>query len=160
MSHYLAMETQITDQEALVRALCRSISRATGKVFTRNQIEICDNPRNLYGYQNDLREQTANVILRRQHVGGSSNDIGFVKGPNGTYSAIVSDFDRSNCYGEPWLTKLYTYYNVEKAKMEMDSRGVQYTETKDDKGRIQLRAKFQVKEETARVGVRTGRYTI
>lgn len=157
MSHYLAMETQITDQEALVRALCRSISRATSKEFTRGQIEVCEPARHLYGYKGDQREQTANVILRRQHVGGSSNDVGFVKGPNGTYSAIVSDFDRENGYGQPWLTRLYTFYNVEKAKMEMDSRGVQYTETKDDRGRIQLRAKFQVKEETARVGVRVGR---
>jgi hypothetical protein len=150
------METQITDQEALVRALCRSISRATSKEFTRGQIEVCDNPRNLYGYQNDRRAQTANVILRRQHVGGLSNDIGFAKGKDGTYSAIISEYD-SGYYTKEWLTRLYTFYNVEKAKMEMDSRGVQYTETKDDRGRIQLRAKFQVKEETARVGVRVGR---
>ena len=156
MSHYLAMETQITDQEALVRALCRSTCRATSKEFTRNQLEVNDTARNLYGYENDRRAETAHVIIRRNHVGGSANDIGFAQGKDGTYSAIISEYD-SRYYTKEWLTRLYTFYNVEKAKMEMDARGVQYTEAKDTKGRIQLRAKFQVKEETARIGVRVGR---
>jgi hypothetical protein len=89
-------------------------------------------------------------------VGSSSNDIGWVRNKDGKFEAIISEFDKSY-YNTEWNSKLYTYYNVEKSKMEMDARGIKYTEKIDDKGRIQLRAKFKVTEDATRVGVKVGR---
>lgn len=156
MSHYLKFETQITDQEALVKALCRCQSRMNKKEFTKAQIESLEKPEHLEGFHGDTRPEVAHVILRRRYVGDSSNDIGFVRNKDGKYEAIISEFDKS-FYNADWNSKLYTYYNVEKSKMELDSRGVKYTEQIDDKGRIQLRARFKVTEDATRVGVRVGR---
>ena len=150
MSHYNDFETEITDQEALVRALCRCTTQM-GQL-DRNKIESHKEAKNLYGYHGDMREQKAHVIIRRKYVSGAANDIGFVKDENGKFKAIISDYD-SNAQNHTWLTKLYTYYNVERSKMEFEARGIEYTESKDDKGRIQLRAKFKT-EPTSRIQIR------
>jgi len=142
MSHYLDIKTQITDLECLVEALCR-IETRTGQ-WNKNKIEVHETPQNLYGYQGDVRSQKANVIIRKLHVGGASNDIGFLKSPDGTYTSIISEFDR-RFYNLLWSEKLSTYYGVEKAKKEFKVKGIKYTETVDEKGRIQLRAKIQEK---------------
>jgi hypothetical protein len=122
-------------------------------VFTRNQIEAHEDPKHLYGYQGDRREQKANVIIRRNNVGGAANDVGFFRDGDGKYNAIISEYD-SGHYNKQWLGKLTTFYNVEKSKMELEAKGIEYTETKDDKGRIQLRAKFNVKTCASRIQVR------
>jgi glutaredoxin len=141
VSHYNNFNTQITDPKALARALCRCKSR-NGYTFTEAMIENHEIAVSLKGYQNDIRQQTANVIIRRNHVGGSSNDIGFAKQGDGTYQAIISDFD-SSYYSKQWLGHLQMHYNIEKTKISLDEKGIKYVETKDEKGRIQLRAKFQ-----------------
>jgi Protein of unknown function (DUF1257) len=141
VSHYNNFNTQITDPKALTRALCKCQSR-NGYTFTESMIENHEKGSNLYGYQNDRRQQTAHVIIRRNHVGSSSNDMGFVKQDDGTYQAIISDFDSSH-YNKQWLGHLQMHYNIEKTKMSLEAKGIKYVETKDDKGRIQLRAKFQ-----------------
>ena len=48
----------------------------------------------LFGYHNDQRAEKAEVVIRRNNTGiGSSNDIGFAKQPDGSYKAIVSEYD-------------------------------------------------------------------
>lgn len=152
MSHYNDFETTITDEKALVRALCRCNTRDSIKV-TVDLLEVHKDPQNLYGYHNDVRDQKAHVIMRRQIVGSAANDIGFVKNADGKYNAIISDFDRT-FYNQDWLNKLYTYYNVEKSKIELETRGIKYHESLDSKGRIQLCAKFETKTSGNRVKVR------
>jgi hypothetical protein len=46
----------------------------------------------LYGYQGDRRAETAEIVVRRQQIGRSSNDIGFTRTPRG-YTPIVSEHD-------------------------------------------------------------------
>lgn len=87
MSEYLECETQIKDKKGLVAALV-----AMG--IPEDKIEIPDAPQHLYGYHDDRRQQTADVIIRRGTVGSSSNDIGFVKGADGKFKAIISEYDR------------------------------------------------------------------
>jgi hypothetical protein len=109
--------------------------------------------KHLYGYQNDQRAQTAHVIIRRQYVGGAANDVGFVRQADGSYKAIISEYDSSH-YNQTWLNRLTTYYNVEKSKMELESRKIPYTESVDDKGRIQLKAQFKTQDSGSRIKVR------
>ena len=145
MSHSLNFETQINDVEALVRALLR-VERPKGtKCFTRNQIEIHEKASMMKTYQGiNLRE--ANVIIRQRDI-GLSNDIGFVKESTGFYTGVIDSYQG---YDEPWLTRLYTYYNVEKSKIELEKKGIKYTEDKDEKGRIRIKARFAT-EKTERI---------
>lgn len=130
MSHYVDIETEITDQKALVRALER--------LGFENKIEIHSSTRNLYGYRGDLRDQKANIIIRKKYVGTAANDIGFEKLSNGKYKAHISEYDH-NKYGEKWQNKLFTLYNVEKSKMECEKYNLKYTEDVDEKERPRLR---------------------
>lgn len=136
MSHYNNITTQIKDLSALIEALCRVKSR-TGQ-WTKNMIEVHPTPQHLYGFQNDQRNQTAEIIIRRQHVGGAANDIGFKKQADGTYTAIISDYDRGY-YTEQWVQSLGTYYGVEATKNACRAHGVAFTETVDEKQRPVIR---------------------
>ena len=64
----------------------------------------------LYGYQGDRRPETAEIVLRRQHVGRASNDLGFARTPDG-YVPIVSEFDRRTLLGGEFLVRLRTAYS-------------------------------------------------
>lgn len=113
MSEFVECTTKFKDQKALIEALMEM-------GWKKNEIEIHDKATHLYGYHGDRRAQTANIIIRRQHVGGSSNDIGFLKKSDGTYEGIISEFDRTSGgkharethgYNENWLKKLNGAYN-------------------------------------------------
>jgi len=110
MSRYCTIKTQFKDGESLLKALME-----TGN-WTEAQIEVHSDPRHLFGYTGDQRPEVAHIIIRRQHVGGSSNDLGFVKKEDGTYEAIISEFD-SRRYGAQWIGSLKgscAFYAVEK----------------------------------------------
>lgn len=130
MSHYVQIVTAIKDQKALVRALDRM-------GFGKHKVELHDTPQNLYGYQGDVRSQKAHIILRRNYVGHASNDIGFER-VNGLYVAHISEYDQG-CYGSDWQKRLFTYYGVEKAKLELEKQGTEYVEDMDTEGRPRIR---------------------
>lgn len=101
MSHFTRIRTQLRDPEVLVEAL-----RTVG----HDQVEVNDQPRTLYGYQGDARPEKAEVVIRRQHIGSASNDIGFARGEDGSFEAIISEYDRSR-YDAKWLDKLTHSYS-------------------------------------------------
>jgi len=92
MSHYTTAKVPIRSEEDLIAGLV-----AAG--IPRNAIESHETPVNLYGYRGDKRTDVAHVVVRRQAVndlsGGSSNDVGFVRLPDGSWQEIVSDYDQS-----------------------------------------------------------------
>ena len=64
----------------------------------------------LYGYQGDRRPETAEIVIRRQHVGSASNDLGFARTAAG-YVPIVSEYDRRVLHGGQFLPRLRTAYS-------------------------------------------------
>ena len=64
----------------------------------------------LFGYQGDRRPETAEIVVRRQHLGSASNDLGFVRTPAG-YIPIVSEYDQRTLQGGHLIPKLRTAYN-------------------------------------------------
>src|SRR5713226_8935097 len=42
----------------------------------------------LYGYQGDRRSEAAALVVRRQHIGSGSNDLGFAKSEGGYFPII------------------------------------------------------------------------
>jgi hypothetical protein len=64
----------------------------------------------LYGYQGDRRPETAEIVVRRRHLGSASNDVGFARTPAG-YVPIVSDYDQRTLHGGRFLVELRTAYS-------------------------------------------------
>lgn len=101
MSHFTTIKTQIKNVDALVKALADVGFRS---------VEVHQTAQALMGYEGDVRSQTAEVIIRRKFVGRLSNDIGFKRQPDGTYEAIISDYDRRHGYGDDWLGQVMQRY--------------------------------------------------
>ena len=64
----------------------------------------------LHGYQGDRRAETAELVVRRQHVGRLSNDLGFARTPAG-YVPILSEYDQRTLLGGRFLVRLRTAYS-------------------------------------------------
>lgn len=116
MSQYCTIKTQFKNETALVVALME-----TGN-WERSQIEIHQEPQNLVGFQEDVRDDKAHIIIRRAHVGRNSNDIGFRRTSTGEYEAIISEFDKSK-YGEQWNKQLKGNYAFHILKQRQSARG-------------------------------------
>lgn len=101
MSAYITLLTPMTDRACLLHALA-------DLGFGPEKVEVHEGPVSLVGYQGDRRVQHAHVVIRRQHVGGASNDLGFMETKTG-YQLIVSDYDQRK-FGDTWLRELGERY--------------------------------------------------
>ena len=75
----------------------------------------------LYGYLGDRRPETAELVVRRQHLGSASNDLGFARTPEG-YVPILSEYDQRALHGGQFLVQLRTAYSeqvVEKVRRRL-----------------------------------------
>lgn len=114
MSKYGVFDTVIKDGALLCAAL-----EAMGFVT-----EAHAEPQGLYGYRGDVRPERANVIIRRQHTGiEASNDIGFVRGSDGCYQAIISEYDHLAKFDDSWLGKLKQSYTEQRQMQVARNRG-------------------------------------
>lgn len=141
MSHYTRVRTKIRKKSALLKALAD---------LGFKKVEVYDKAQNLRGFQDDIREDVANIILRREEVGGLSNDIGFVLQEDGTYEAIVSEYDLNTMssnkneltkgirgYGEAWQKLLTLRYSKHVIEDECKAQGYYLGETTtDEKGNL------------------------
>lgn len=100
MSHFTRVRTALRDADLLVQALA-----AVGC----KTVETHDTPQTLYGYQGDARPERAEVIVRRAHIGRLSNDIGFRRRDDGTFEAVISEYDRHR-HDHRWLTRVARAY--------------------------------------------------
>lgn len=131
MSHYVTVELKMQGEpEAIVRALCEMESRAHGRCFRRDEIEVHAERQPVRGFEDSVRPQHAHIIIRRQHVGGASNDLGLERKADGSWTMHVSDFDRGlqndRHYGEAWQKRLLSKWAVQKVGLEAERRGYQW----------------------------------
>jgi Leu/Phe-tRNA-protein transferase len=113
MSHFTAIRTQLKDPIALQKALV-DLGFA--------QVEVHETAQPLYGYQGDRRSDLAEVIVRRHYVGALSNDIGFKQQADGTFTAIISEYDRPR-YSQAWLNQLTQRYGYHQLKQIAPAQG-------------------------------------
>lgn len=125
-SHYTKCRTKVKDKASLIKAL-----EDMGFV---NKMQVHEAAQQLEGYKGDKRSQTAEIIIPRRHVGGAANDIGFKLQNDGTWEAIISEYDRNNSaassksqfskgtggYNDKWLQRLTQRYAYHKVKSELD----------------------------------------
>ena len=101
MSAYLLLRTEFRDRAALRAAL-----EAIGLPFEESR--ACS--LQLRGYENDLRPERANFVIRKQHLNIASNDLGFAWDPKTrSFNTIVSEYDR----GVPETTRVLRRLNQE-----------------------------------------------
>src|SRR5271157_3264638 len=129
MSAYHTQKTIYKDRDCLVEAL---------KEMGYAEVEVHDIATNLYGYHGDLRQQKANVIVRRKYVGTAANDLGFVKANDGTYTAIVSDYDSRAHNTSEWFLKLKCAYTERVDIKTARKNGLQFLGKKMVNGKVQL----------------------
>ncbi len=124
MSHFTCIKTQIKIQEALVQALA-DVGFQT--------VEVHETAQHLYGYQGDIRPQTAEVIIRREYIGQDSNDIGFKRQEDGNFEAIISEYDRHK-YSQEWLNGLTQRYGYHALMATAPTQGfsIEEEETLED----------------------------
>lgn len=99
MSEYIVCETNYTSEEILKEAL-------VDIGVPVEHIEIHQEAKPLVGIGGSVRAQKANIIIRKENVGAASNDIGFEKQADGSYKAIVSDYDKHSGFGKKVLSKI------------------------------------------------------
>ena len=131
MSEYSESTTEFKDADLLITALA-----AVGYTTVENCI---GNRQPLVGFQGDYRTLDgeghtkdpnkalkADIIVRRKHVGGASNDLGFVKGDDGKFRAIISAYDSSR-HNATWLAKVKGEYAEANVVRNMKRAGVRIT---------------------------------
>jgi hypothetical protein len=129
MSHFTTLRTQIADVKAL-RAALADVGFA--------DVDVYETAQPLYGFMGDARSQTAEVIVRRRHLGWLSNDLGFRRNAAGTFDAIISDYDRRK-YSQEWLDRLTQRYAYHAARAKLEEQGFVLTSEENTKdGRIHL----------------------
>lgn len=142
MSAFRSMNTVMNDELCLVTALKKRFK----------QVEQHKIAKPLFGYQGDYRTLDgsghtkdenlalkAEVIIRRNFVGGSSNDIGFARNSKGNFDAIISAYD-SYTHNQNWVNKLAEDYMVEKAQNIMTENEADFVDKVTlPNGSIQLR---------------------
>jgi hypothetical protein len=77
----------------------------------------------LVGYEGRERPERAHVIVRRQDIGPASNDIGFVRKPDGTFAAVLSEYDRGIGFDDRWLGRLSQAYKERQLLADARARG-------------------------------------
>jgi hypothetical protein len=66
----------------------------------------------LFGYRG-RRAETADLVVRRQHIGRASNDLGFRRTPQGFVPVmpVISEYDRQTLLGGRFLVRLRAAYS-------------------------------------------------
>lgn len=118
MSHYTTLKTVFVSEEHLVLAL---------QDMGFSDVERHDEAQPLVGWMGDTREARAEVIIRRKHLSGSSNDIGFARRADGRFEAMISDYDRRH-YGNLWLGHLAQRYAYRVARDVLAGQGFDLVE--------------------------------
>lgn len=113
MSAYGEYETSLNEQIFLVEGLTAMGYR----------IEVHAKGAPLIGYHGDERPERAHVIIRRAQLDSASNDIGFVRGTDGRFRAILSEYDRSIGYDECWLGKVHQHYKEKQTLAVAKAKG-------------------------------------
>lgn len=122
MSHYSKIETQIMEKESLLKAL---------HDLGYTDIEMHDQAQNLFGYQGDVRPEQANIIIRRKFISPESNDVGFKLTAEGTYEAIVSEYDQE-LLGKDWVGRVSQNYAEHAVVSKLEQQGFSVAEKKVD----------------------------
>ena len=96
MSEFVVAKTCIKNKDILIESLVQL-------GVERDHIQVHETAANMEGYTGDRRKQTAEIIIPRKYVGSASNDVGWKLQKDGSYSVIVSEFDKRHNFWRKML---------------------------------------------------------
>lgn len=139
MSHFTTIKTRITDPEILRQALLACCG--WDSIYEKNGAP-------LYGYKGDDRSlldaadpnyaPLCEVVVNRRQVGDAANDIGFYRTADGTFAAVVSEFDKRYNFSEETFKKLSVEYSRQATLSKAKAMGFDVVETREN-NQLQLR---------------------
>lgn len=137
MSHFVEVKTVYKDQAELISAL--------ESAFGAGTVEIHPEGAALYGYHGDNRADLnprspdyappCHVIIKQWYIGTASNDIGYRRSADGTFTAYVSSFDKR--FAAQKLALIPQAYAVNVAVKQAKAKGWQVQQTRVD-GNVKL----------------------
>jgi hypothetical protein len=138
VSEYVTITTIIQDADSLVAALANL-------GIPPEAIERHQEPVPLFGWQGDPRPERAEIVIRRRWVGTHSNDIGFARQPDGTWRALISEYDQRHAgrwgpYDQAWLGRLSQAYALHHLSRAYQARGWRVAAQRNADGTITLTA--------------------
>lgn len=136
MSHYTVCKTSLRDLDSLFKAL-----QEMG--WSKDQILVYNEPVHLYGYRGDRRADKAHVVIRREFVGAASNDLGFRKEADGTFTAVISEYDARR-FNATWLAKLKRAYTKHLSIKKLKQMGAAFVTEINKDGQIILQGQVFV----------------
>jgi hypothetical protein len=149
MSHFAEIEVDF-DQEHEAELIA-----ALEEQFGKGHVEVHEKGAGLYGYGGDLRSEASpksanyappcELVIRRQHVGGASNDVGYKRTENGKYKAFISDYDQGGNFSTAKQNAVAQNYGVSVAMRTLKADGWKVHTVKQDDGSVKVVAKDQVK---------------
>lgn len=131
MSAYTEVQTNFTDPGLLCAALAD-----VGYTATMHETAV-----QLEDYHGLMRPDTAEIVVPRAQVDHAANDIGFKRQPNGTYQAIISQYD-SRAHGQEWQLRLKIAYAERGTMAKATKAGLRYL----GKGMINGKMRLQFAE--------------
>lgn len=131
MSQFATIKTKIKDKNVLIQCL-----KDMGYPVKEGK-----NIR-LHGYLGDWRTQTAEIVIRKKHLGSASYDIGF-KLMGDHYNLVISDIDKEQKKGREII-------NIEKKVVEIQNKIMRkYAEGKVQKTMEELKKQgFKLRKRT------------
>ena len=144
MSEYTVQEVCTDDPDEIVQAL---------KELGYEDIELHEEAVDLVAYNGSLRKERktgrpvrGNIIVRRQHIGGASNDLGFRREDDGTYTMYESDYDVSHLrakHGFPFKEAMARTVTANKSIREAKRQGFKVKKRVKNKHGMTVKLKLE-----------------
>lgn len=149
MSHFVEMEVDFDQKNE------KDLVEALEEQFGKGHVEVHENGADLFGYQGDNRAKTkpgsanyappCELVIRREFVGGASNDVGYKRTADGKYKAYISDYDKSGNFSQKKQDAVAQSYGVSVAMRTLKADGWKVFTQKQEDGSVKVVAKDQVK---------------
>lgn len=140
MSEYHSVKTAFKDPEALVESL-KEVRVGVDNI----EVEVHDTAQPLLdfrGHQTKYLMQDgdrANIIVRRKYVKGMSNDLGFYRNEDGSYTALISEYDSGVGCTPEWMISLKKVYGEKVLLKTAKKMGLKYLGTEIKNGKKQIK---------------------
>jgi len=142
MSHFAEIKVDFDqkNESDLVSAL--------EKQFGEGNVLVSENGLPLFGFQGDNRAEKAKtsadyappceIVIRRKHVGGASNDVGYKRTEDGKYAAYISDYDKRSTFTTAKQNSVAQEYTAKVAERKLKAQGYITKRVTLDSGKIKI----------------------